>query len=180
MRWRGACPTQVIGALVQWRSYCAIKPPSITSFVPVMNHSSSETRNSTYYSKRDVPSSVMMPARLGEGVIAMLPRSSWLTICRSQGGAARGLAEAVEGATWRYSARQSVRCLPPPMARTPARKPRVLDRGALLPDRRAAEKFGGVPMVRIHLSPAESPRNISPSAADSATVPVIWTASGEA
>jgi hypothetical protein len=74
-----------------------------------------------------------------------------------KGGAARGLAEAVEGATWRYSARQSVRCLPPPMARTPARKPRVLDRGALLPDRRAAEKFGGVPMVRIHLPPAQSP-----------------------
>ncbi|HJY47674.1 MAG TPA: hypothetical protein VJ349_03360, partial [Stellaceae bacterium] len=40
--------------------------------------------------------------------VSSLPR-------RPQGGAARGLAEAVEGATWRwrYSARQSVRRLPP-------------------------------------------------------------------
>jgi len=41
-----------------------------------------------------------MPARLGEGAIAMLPRSPWLTITPAPG-AARGLAEAVEGATLR-------------------------------------------------------------------------------
>src|SRR5947207_11709164 len=44
-----------------------------------------EWASPAYYSKRDVPSSVMMPARLGEGVIAMLPRSPWPTITPAPG-----------------------------------------------------------------------------------------------
>jgi hypothetical protein len=96
----------------------------------------------------------MMPARLGEGVIAMLPRSPRLTITPAPG-AARGLAKAVEGATLALAKFGAAvgQVLAASMARTPARKPGV----ALLPGRRTAKKFGGVPIVRIHFPPAASP-----------------------
>jgi hypothetical protein len=95
----------------------------------------------------------MMPARLGEGVIAMLPRSPRLTITPAPG-AARGLAKAVEGATLALAKFGAAvgQVLAASMARTPARKPGV----ALLPGRRTAKKFGGVPIVRIHFPPADS------------------------
>ena len=94
-----------------------------------------------------------MPARLGEGVIAMLPRSPRLTITPAPG-AARGLAKAVEGATLALAKFGAAvgQVLAASMARTPARKPGV----ALLPGRRTAKKFGGVPIVRIHFPPPAS------------------------
>ena len=82
------------------------------------------------------------PARLGEGVIAMLPRSPRLTITPAPG-AARGLAKAVEGATLALAKFGAAvgQVLAASMARTPARKPGV----ALLPGRRTAKNLAGYP-----------------------------------
>jgi len=44
MGWATGYPTQVVGPMYR---YCAIKPPSITNSVPVMNEASSEARNNT-------------------------------------------------------------------------------------------------------------------------------------
>jgi hypothetical protein len=59
MRWRGSARpgggqrrdddglSAQVGAVSGRRSYCAIKPPSITNSVPVTNEASSEARNNT-------------------------------------------------------------------------------------------------------------------------------------